>query len=143
MTRKPLAGSVAEVMSQPVVSVEMDDRLWVIKQIFDSVQFHHILVVSQNTLVGVLSDRDYLKAISPRLGTAAENKSDLDTLNRRVHQVMSRKPITLRAQSSIGEAITLFEANNVSCIPVVDGNNRPVGIVSWRDIFHRMVVKAA
>ncbi len=84
-----------------------------------------------------------MKAISPNVGTISENRSDLETLNRRAHQVMSRQPITLRADASIVDAITIFNANSVSCIPVVDADNEPVGIVSWRDIFRYMMAEAA
>jgi acetoin utilization protein AcuB len=143
MTTKPLTDTVEDIMSSPVVTVEMDDPLQVVKEIFDSVCFHHLLVVSENTLVGILSDRDYLKAISPNVGTLAENSSDLATLNRRAHQVMSRMLITLRVDASIVDAITIFNTNNVSCIPVVNGDSEPVGIVSWRDILHYMVAEAA
>jgi acetoin utilization protein AcuB len=47
---------------------------------------------------------------------------------------MSRKPITLRPDADVAEAIKLFLNHPVSCIPIVDGEFQPVGIVSWRDI---------
>jgi acetoin utilization protein AcuB len=47
---------------------------------------------------------------------------------------MSRKPITLRPHADVSEAIKLFLNHPVSCIPIVDGEFHPVGIVSWRDI---------
>jgi acetoin utilization protein AcuB len=143
MTTKTQIETVEDIMSSPVVSVEMDDTLHVVKDIFDSAWFHHLLVVSSDALVGVLSDRDYLKAISPNVGTISESTSDFETLNRRAHQVMSRKPITLRVNASIVDAIQIFNTNSVSCIPIVDDKNKPVGIVSWRDILYCMVAKAA
>ena len=47
---------------------------------------------------------------------------------------MSRKPITLAPQALVADAIRVFLEHPVSCIPIVDENFRPVGIVSWRDI---------
>jgi len=47
---------------------------------------------------------------------------------------MTRKPITLRPEAEIGEAVTLLLDHRISCIPVVDQQFRPVGIVSWRDV---------
>jgi len=82
----------------------------------------------------VVSDRDLLKALSPFVGTAAETARDVATLNRRVHQIMSRKPITLPPDASIAEAVRLILEHRISCIPVVDAHFRPVGILSWRDI---------
>ncbi|WP_236889228.1 CBS domain-containing protein [Desulfoluna limicola] len=126
--------SVQKIMSKRIVTVELDDTLAVARDIFENVKFHHLLVVENNKLFGVLSDRDLLKALSPNLETAAENRQDRATLNKRVHQVMSRKPITLNENASVYDAIHLFNTEIITCIPIVDNDNRPVGIISWRDI---------
>jgi len=132
--------TLSDIMTARVVTVEMDDRLEVVKEIFDSMNFHHLLVVDQaKKLSGIISDRDLLKALSPYVGSVAETARDLATLNKRVHQIMSRHPITLQAQSTIGDAVRLFLAHRISCIPVVDDEFKPVGIVSWRDVLKTMV----
>ena len=60
---------VDSIMTRRVVSVEMDDRLDVVKKIFDTLKFHHLLVVDdRGKLKGVVSDRDLLKALSPYVG---------------------------------------------------------------------------
>jgi len=51
---------------------------------------------------------------------------------------MSRKPITLRPEASLEEAVKLFLAQQISCIPVVDKKFRPIGSVSWRDVLRTM-----
>ena len=126
--------TLREIMTSKIVTVEMDDKLAVVKQIFDSIKFHHVLVVEENTLLGVVSDRDLLRALSPYIGSTVETARDTATLNKRVHQIMSRKPITLRPEAEIAEAVTLLLDHRISCIPVVDEQFRPVGIVTWRDI---------
>jgi acetoin utilization protein AcuB len=132
---------VRTIMTTRVVSVEMDDRLDVVKQIFDSLKFHHLLVVDdRKKLTGIVSDRDLLKALSPHIGSAAETARDAATLSRRVHQIMSRKLITLHPQDSIAEAVRLFLENQISCIPIVDDGFKPVGIVSWRDVLKALPV---
>lgn len=128
------AVTLQEIMTSKIVTVEMDDRLEVVKQIFDSTKFHHLLVVEDGTLLGIVSDRDLLRALSPYIGSTVETARDTATLNKRVHQIMTRKPITLRPEAEIGEAVTLLLDHRISCIPVVDQQFRPVGIVSWRDV---------
>ncbi len=125
---------VDELMSKRIVTVHMDDTLNVVKEIFDNSRFHHLLVVESEELVGVITDRDLLKAISPNLGTAAETTRDTETLSKKVHQIMQRKPKTLRVKAKIYHAIEIFNNYNVSCIPVIDDQHKPVGIISWRDI---------
>jgi len=131
--------TLGKIMTARIVTVEMDDRLEVVKEIFDTMKFHHLLVVDEHKkLSGVLSDRDLLRALRPYVGSAAETARDLATLNKRVHQIMTRRPITLRQESGIPEAVELLLKNRISCIPIVDDEFKPVGIVSWRDLLRTL-----
>ncbi|MGC2032480.1 MAG: CBS domain-containing protein [Steroidobacteraceae bacterium] len=130
---EPMA--MGDIMTVPVVTVDMDDRLERVKEIFDAKGFHHLLVTDENKkLSGIVSDRDLLRALSPYVGSVAETTRDLATLNKRVHQIMTRRPLTLRPQSGIAEAVNLLLTRRISCIPIVDDDFKPVGIVSWRDL---------
>ena len=125
---------VKTIMSSPVVTVELDDRLSIVNEIFSNTRFHHLLVVEKRKLFGVISDRDLFKALSPNLGKASEKATDLATLNKKVHQIMSRDPIFLYEEDNVIRVVELFDENNISCIPIVNSKQQPVGIVSWRDI---------
>lgn len=128
-------------MTTRVVTVEMDDRLDVVKKIFDNLKFHHLLVVGDGgKLKGVVSDRDLLKALSPYVGSATENARDLATLEKRVHQIMSRNLLTLHPHAPVGEAVKLFLEQRISCIPIIDAAVKPVGILSWRDVLRTLPV---
>ena len=76
---------VETIMSQNSVTVEMDETLERVREIFKQHRFHHLLVVSGPRLMGVISDRDLLKAISPYVGTFSETSHDLATLQKRAH----------------------------------------------------------
>ena len=129
---------IQDIMTKRVVTIEMDDKLSVVKDIFENSKFHHLLVIEDDKLFGVVSDRDLLKALSPNLGTMSETYKDAATLNKSVHQIMTRKPITLQASATVKDAVNLFNTHRISCIPIVDKDFRPVGIVSWRDILRSM-----
>lgn len=130
--------SVEKIMSKTVITVEIDDTLSIVKEIFDNTSFHHLLVVNSGELCGVISDRDLLKALSPHIGTVGETARDTASLNKRVHQIMTRKPVVLELNAGIYEAIEIFNNHNISCIPVVDEEYKPVGIISWRDILKKI-----
>ena len=129
---------VREIMSRRLATVELDDKLSTVKEIFDRMKFHHLLAVEDGELCGVISDRDLLRALSPYVGSTVESARDAATLNRRAHQIMTRKPITLRPEADVRDAVALFLAHPISCIPVVEGAMRPVGIVSWRDVLRAL-----
>ncbi|WP_322048084.1 CBS domain-containing protein [Paraburkholderia sp. J67] len=132
---------MADLMTTRVVTIGFDDSLETVREIFEQTGFHHVLVVEDRKLQGVVSDRDLLRALSPFIDSVVETKRDLGTLSKRVHQIMSRKPFTLGADAGIADAIQLFLKNSISCIPIVNDEFIPVGIVSWRDILRSFPVQ--
>lgn len=125
---------VDDIMSTKLVSVTPDDNLWTVKALFEETGFHHLLVIKDQKLAGILSDRDFFKAASPRIDTAAETAKDAETLNQKVQRIMSPEVITLSPGADVYDAINVFNTNKISCIPIIDQQKKPVGIVSWRDI---------
>lgn len=93
-----------------------------------------MFVVEHDKLIGIISDRDLLKSLSPYMGTAAEKERDVIILNRRAHQIMTRDPITLLPDAEAQDAASVFNEHDVSCIPVVDEGNTLLGVLSWRDL---------
>ncbi|MEJ2230553.1 MAG: CBS domain-containing protein [Nitrospirales bacterium] len=134
---KPLTTtrSIGEIMTARVVTIEMDDSLEVVRDIFRKVRFHHLLVVDNEKLVGIISDRDVLKAISPYVGTMSETDRDRATLNKRAHQIMAHHPLTVRQSCPLQEAAQLMLIRGVSCLPVTTIDGVIQGIVTWKDVF--------
>jgi len=122
-------------MTARVVTIEMDDSLEVIRDIFRKVRFHHLLVVDNEKLVGIISDRDVLKALSPYVGTMSETNRDRATLNKRAHQIMAHYPITVRQSCPLQEAAQLMLTRGVSCLPVTTIDGVILGVVTWKDVF--------
>jgi acetoin utilization protein AcuB len=132
---------VGALMSKRVVTVELDDKLSTVKEIFDHLHFHHLPVLDEGRLFGIVSDRDLLKALSPNIGTSTEGFKDTATLNKRVHQIMSRNPITLHAQATVMDAVNVFNSKHISCIPIVDADDRLLGVLSWRDLLKAVATR--
>ena len=133
---------IEKIMKSDVICVDMDDRLDTVKELFINNKFHHLMVINKNNeLVGVISDRDYFKATNTNIDLPSANQKDLATLNKRTHQIVTRKPVTVKEFSSYKNAIKIFHENRVSCLPVVNEKNHPVGIVTWRDIVSWLYLK--
>lgn len=130
------------IMTKAVVIVDMDDTLARLWEIFHRERFHHLLVVEEGELRGVISDRDLLKSSSPFVNTLAEQKRDLDILKKRAHQIMSRKPITIRKEASLEEAVQLLLRERISCLPVVSADGGIEGIITWRDLLRAYAQQA-
>jgi acetoin utilization protein AcuB len=130
---------IGQIMTSRVVTVGMDDSLEVVQNIFRRVRFHHVLVVDQDRLLGIISDRDLLKAVSPYVGTLSETPRDIATLSKRVHQIMSRNPVTIRPSTTIQEAGQLMIQQGVSCLPVLSAEETVLGLVTWKDLLKALL----
>lgn len=130
--------NISHLMSHQVITVDMDDPVSKVKQIFSDKGFHHLLVTENQKLCGIISDRDLLKALSPKVDTPAASNSDLATLNKRAHQIMSHNPVTLPPTATMREAVHCFNTHAISCLPIVDERQHPMGILSWRDIMRTL-----
>ena len=106
-----------------------------IKEIFDHVYFHHLLVENESdkTFAGVISDRDLLSALSPYIHTAAETLRDKETLKKRAHQIMSRQIDTVTPTTDCNIAVQKMLDADISCLPVVGDDKVILGIVTWKD----------
>lgn len=122
------------IMTRHVVSVGMDDALDTIQSLFLRFKFHHVVVLDRCRVVGVISDRDLLKHISPFVGKPTERSIDAASLKKRAHQVMGRAIVTASPEMPAGDAALLMLQSKVSCLPVVDTHGVCIGIVTRTDL---------
>lgn len=126
--------TIAEVMRRDIVTIGPGASMLEVRLVFETSRFHHLLVVEEGRLAGVISDRDLLKHLSPFIGKLSERSQDRHTLNLRVHQVMTRRLVTAAPEETVDEAARRLLEHGVSCLPVVDARGRAVGILTWKDI---------
>ena len=125
---------IHDIMTRQPATVSPEATLMEIRGYFNSRGMHHLLVVDEGHLVGVISDRDVLQAISPFLDTHAEDYRDAVTLTREAREIMSRDPVTIQADASVEEAATLLLEYEISCLPVVSERGEVEGILTSKDV---------
>jgi acetoin utilization protein AcuB len=126
-------------MTAQVHTLHLDDSLRTAASLFEREHFHHVVVLERGRVQGVVSDRDILKTISPFVGNPMlERPQDASTLKKRVHQIMSRKPVTVGRECSIAAAAERMLTQRVSCLPVVDDDGSLIGIVTVRDLIAQL-----
>jgi acetoin utilization protein AcuB len=135
--------NVGDIMTRHVVTVTPDDTLRHVREVFESCRFHHLVVVEQGRVVGILSDRDLLKNISPFLGRLAERTMDRSCLTRHVHQIMSRRVISVVETTPVADAARRMLDHRVSCLPVTDADDACVGILTVHDMLNWALVECA
>jgi len=126
--------TVEAIMTRQVVTVTMDQTVAQVRELFCRHGFHHLLVIDNGHAAGLISDRDLLKNLSPFVGTRAERSQDAFCLQRKSHQIMTRKLIWVPPETPIQDAIALLLAHGLTCLPVLDEYLHVMGIVTWRDL---------
>ena len=126
--------TVSDWMVPDPVVVAPGTGLIEIRTLFKSHRFRHVPVVEDGELVGVVSDRDMLLALSPFLDTASETGRDVGTLATTAAALMTSDPLTVAASASLADAAQLMIEAEVSSLLVVDGDGSLVGILTARDV---------
>ena len=57
--------------------------------------------------------------------------------------VMSSHPICIAADANLAEAAEVFDANEISGAPVIDAEDRVIGVISKTDLLHRLLEGSA
>lgn len=136
-TKEPLR--LESVMQKNIVRADTDTTVGEAMTICFQHRIRHLPVLnSQGRLVGIVTDRDLRFYISHRLGTIMENNTDRETLHRHLHIVMVRRVITGRPDMTVADAARLMVDYHVGCLPVVDAENRLLGIMTSGD-FLRLI----
>lgn len=138
-TRDPRTTLIADVMVRQLITASLDTDLEWARNLMERNGVHHLPILEHGKLVGVVSDRDVLRATSPFINKLNERSQDAQTLHTKVHQLMSRKLVTIRANESVHAAASLMLKMRVSCLPVVTPDNLLDGIVTMRDLMHLLV----
>ena len=126
--------TVDAIMSRDLVTVTPDTALMEIRRLLHERGFRHLLVIEPDeTLCGVISDRDVLGALSPFLDTYSEKHRDVKTLEQPASEIMRADPIRVETGTDIDEAAHLLLDNNISSLPVVEGVAL-AGIVTTKDL---------
>jgi len=130
---------VKDMMTYDVKTLTLDDTIETCLKIMKANKIRHIPVVDIATeekgkqyFVGIVSQRDVFRQISPYLGKVGEEDSDLKALKQPLAQIVTRKPKSVSPETKIQDMITIMVDNHVDSVPVlIDGNL--VGIATAAD----------
>jgi CBS domain-containing protein len=123
---------VRDVMQEKVVTVSAGDRLSTVEDIMTLGGVRHMPVVRGGKLVGVLSERDLLRAsLSSLAHRLDERRAFLDGID--ISRVMSAPPITVAPGASVMEAAGIMADEKIGCLPVVE-EEELIGLVTETDL---------
>ena len=90
-----------------------------------------ILIMNQEHLAGIFSERDYARKVVIR------GKTSNETL---LKEVMTDNLITISPKTGLDECMQLMTDHRIRHLPIVD-NNKVVGLISIGDVVREMLVQ--
>ena len=114
--------TVADAMRHEFITVAPEDTLGeVAERMVEEKKGGAVVVMDYGRMIGILTERDLLRAIAYRVHTSEA----------RVREWMTEDPITVPPETTLDEASQLMLDKNFRHLPVVEGG-RIVGVVSLR-----------
>jgi CBS domain-containing protein/GNAT superfamily N-acetyltransferase len=115
-----LSTSVAEIMNPDVIVIRGDQPCRAALELFLGKRVASLPVIdSQGELTGIISETDLMLPAN---------------IDRLVSDIQTRDVLTVREGCAIAKVIRLFESKKIRCIPVVDSNEKLVGVVGRKDV---------
>lgn len=124
--------SIDRVMTVSPATLAPDDLLAKARELFESTGIHHIPVVDNGQLTGILSASDFLK-----LYLLKDSNELLGKVT--VRQLMHPNPVVLDSGASLRDAAERFSAGEFHALPVVADDGTVAGIVTTSDLVQYML----
>lgn len=149
--------TVADVMTKEPITVMPQTPIQEAIEILAAKKISGLLVVDDNgKLVGTISESDlmwqetgvetppyimFLDSVIYLQNPARHNKEIHKALGQTVGEVMSDRPITIKANKSVKEAARLMHEKKVRRLPVVDEQSQLIGIITQGDVIRMMAAE--
>lgn len=155
MTEGVIFLKVKDLMTREVASVSRTTPIKKVVQIFSESAFGSLPVVDEEKrIMGIITKKDLLMIFLPEyfdlledisfiedFGLLEESLSLLEEGLLLVDDVMSKEVITLKEDESLFKAVVLMVQSNVRRLPVVDAENRLVGIITQTHVCRAILRK--
>ncbi|MEN2494164.1 MAG: Inosine-5'-monophosphate dehydrogenase [Hyphomicrobiaceae bacterium hypho_1] len=113
-----------------IYSVSPDNTVYDALKLMAEANIGALLVKVNDRVVGIISERDYARKIILQQKSSPETK---------VSEIMSSKILTISPEQTVDEAMLMMTNKNIRHLPVIDEDDRLVGIVSIGDLVKTVI----
>lgn len=127
---------ITQHMTKNPVTITPETTLPAVRDILRNGKFRHLPVVdAEKHLVGIVTDRDLRSAAPSSVLSEDRIKECLSEFDQTpVSAIMSRAFFTLNPISTLDDALILLDREKIGALPVVDEEQRVIGMFSMRDL---------
>lgn len=125
---------ISMIMTENVITLKKNDSLEKAEHLFKKHHIRHIPVVTDNVVVGMLSQTDLLRLSFTDFSNDVDGDTDALVYNMfTIKQVMKSNIVTVSPSKTIKEVAEILSTKEFHALPVVD-NNKLVGIITTTDL---------
>ena len=152
-----MSKTVAEIMTTELITVSPKTSLQEAIQIIADRKISGLPVVDdEGQLVGIISETDltwqatgveappyvmFLDSVIYLQNPAKHNQEVHKALGQTVAEAMSEKPTTIKQDRLVREAARIMHEKKVRRLPVVDDNDKLIGIITQGDVIRMMAAE--
>jgi acetoin utilization protein AcuB len=127
-------------MTREVVTVGPEASLPQAHRLMTSRGIRRLPVVKNGRLVGIVTRGD-IRGAEPSGATSLSIwEINYILAKLQIKDIMTRQPLTVSEEATIGQVAQMMLENKISGLPVVDSQGQVIGIITESDIF-RMIVQ--
>ena len=116
-----------------ILDEKSEDVVWIgpLESVFDALKLMNennvgcVLVQIDDYLVGILSERDYIRNVILDIHAGKQTK---------VSEIMTREVVTVTREDTVVHCIALTKKHHTRHLPVVE-EGKAIGMISLRDLF--------
>ena len=127
---------VSEIMTPYLLTIDQYASLAEAHEKMKLNKIRRLPVTDNEALIGIITERDILNAKPSDI----KHSLDEDEINKALSRVivdvvMTKEPVTIYQTDTIGHAAEKMLDKQVGGLPVLDANNKLIGLITESDIF--------
>ncbi len=126
-------------MTRNVITIKPDESILEAQNKLQQNRIRHLPVVDRdNTLIGIVTDRDIRSALPSNILTDVEAAGE-KVAHLKVKDIMTTDLITVSPYQTLEDALLLIQSKRVGAFPVLDQEGKLCGIISIRDLMRAFI----
>lgn len=125
---------ISDLMTTHVRTLSIDAKLSEARRALTTERIHHLPIVENGILVGMISSRDLVRILREAKAGGSESVDEILDRCSSVAKLMSSDLVTVRADDSVERAIELIADGSIHSALVLDASRHLVGIVTDTDL---------
>ncbi|MGD8761883.1 MAG: CBS and ACT domain-containing protein [Desulfobacteraceae bacterium] len=129
-------------MSRPAITIDADAMLSEAIKLLKQHKIHLLPVLEEDHIVGIVTEIDLRKAAGSDASPVKHSDLEKPRPTTKIRDIMVKAPVTIPYNYTIEETAELQLVHNISGVPVVDEQEKIVGVITKTDIFKYIITLA-